>query len=77
MEVLVNSSRARRRNGDEVLVDDYRDMVDTSLLFSNTDLVPGMKRLLLRTGEPVRKIEDGVFQLVDTGEIIVAVPPER
>jgi hypothetical protein len=73
VEVLVNSSRARRPNGEEVLVDEYRDMVDTSPLFSNTDLVPGMKRLALRTGEPVHKIEEGVFQLVQTGEIITAV----
>jgi hypothetical protein len=72
MEQLVQCSRVHRPNGDEVLVDEYRDMVDTSARFTSTGLVRGMKRLALRTGEPVRQIEEGVFQLVQTGEIMIA-----
>jgi hypothetical protein len=45
-------------------------MVDHSALSNGTDFLPGGRRLALRTGEPVRRIDELVFQLVSTGEIL-------
>ena len=71
VEVPMFSYRARRPNGDEVFVCEYWRFVDMSPRRTGTSWVPGGgKRRALRTGEPVRLIEDGVFQLTATSEIL-------
>ena len=73
MEVLVRTLRARRPNGGELLVDEYWEFVDLSPRQSGTDYVPGMKRFLLRTGEPVSVLDEGVFQNGRNGEVLLVL----
>ena len=73
MDVLVRTIRARRPNGGEVLVDEHWDFVDMSPRQSGTDYVPGQKRFMLRTGEPIRELEEETFQNERTGEILLVL----
>lgn len=70
MDVLVRTIRARRPNGREVLVDEYWDFVDMSPRRSGTDYVPGQKRFMLRSGEPIRELEEETLQNGRTGEVL-------
>ncbi len=73
VEVLVRTHRAKRPSGAEVLIHEYWEMVDTGPAGSGTNYLPGMKRLALPTGEIVRELDQGFFQLAATGEILRAV----
>jgi len=73
MEVLVRTLRAKRPNGGEVLIDEYWDFVDMSPRQSGTDYVPGMKHFVLRTGEPVSVLDEGVLQNGRNGEVLVVL----
>ena len=48
-------------------------MVDTSARFDGSSWVPAGKRFALKTGEPVRKVDEGIYQLVPTGEILISL----
>ena len=65
--------RARRPNGVEVLVDEYWDFIDMSPRQSGTDYVPGMKRFMLRTGEPVSVLGEGTMQNGRNGEVLLVL----
>jgi hypothetical protein len=68
------TQKARRPNGEHVYVDEFWEFVDTSPRLTGTSWVPGGgKRRALRTGEAVRLIDEGVFQLVATSEILKAL----
>jgi hypothetical protein len=73
MEVLIRTHDARRRDGSLVKVEEYRLMVDHSLLRNGSDWVPGPKRFVLETGEGLRRIDDATFQGERTGDILVLV----
>ena len=75
MEVLVRTYWVKRPGGARLLVDEFWDFVDTSLTFTGTSYVPGMKRLASREGDDVRQIDDVTFQLVSSGEILTDVRP--
>lgn len=75
MEVLVRTYRARRRDGTELLIDEFWDFVDTSPRFTGTGYVPGMKRLALRSGGGVHELDETTFQLASTGELLTDVCP--
>ena len=76
MEVLVRTYRARRPNGVEVLVDEYQEMIDTSARFTGESYAPGGRRFVLRTGETVHKIDEGIYQVARTGEVVMALELE-
>ena len=73
MEVLVRTLRAKRPDGGEVMVDEYWDFVDMSPRRSGTDYVPGQKRFMLRSGEPIRELEEETLQNGRTGEILLVL----
>ena len=70
MEVLVRTHRAARPGGGEVFVHEYSQFVDHSLRRTGADWVPGPKRFQLESGELVRILDEGVFQVVPTGEVL-------
>lgn len=73
MEIRVRSTRARRPGGGEVLVDEYWEMVDHSARYDGSDYLPGSRRLALRTGEPVIRLDEIAFQVVATAEVLIAL----
>lgn len=72
VEVPMFTHRAKRANGEHVLIYEFWEFVDTSVRRTGTAWVPGGKRRALRTGETVRLLEEGVFQLTATSEILIA-----
>ena len=75
MEILVRSYRARRPGGTDAAVHEYCEMIDHSLLRNGSDWLPGAKRYALSTGEPLRPIDAGTFQLLATGELVILMEP--
>lgn len=72
VEVLMRTFRAKRPGGAEVSIAEYWTMVDTSPRFDGSNMVPAGKRYALTTGEPLRKVDEGVFQLTATGEVLIS-----
>lgn len=70
MEVLVRAYRARRPNGQSVVVHEHWDFIDTSPTFSGTGFLPAGKRLALPGGEAVRQLDEMTMQIVATGEML-------
>ena len=52
----------------------FCQMVDHSPRLNGTDWLPGPKRFALHSGEVLRRIGDYTFQIIDTGEIVRALP---
>lgn len=72
MEALIHQHRTRRPSGEQVVIEEHWEFVDVSLRRTGTDWAPGGKRFALSKGECVHKIDDGVFQVAATGEILIA-----
>lgn len=73
MEIRVRTTRARRPGGSEVLIDEYWTMVDHSPRHDGSNFLPGPKRLALRTGETVHKLDEFAFQIAATAEVLIAL----
>ena len=76
MEVLIRTHRAARPGGGVILVHEYSQFVDHSLRRTGADWVPGPKHFALDSGEPVRMLDEGIFQVVSTGEVLRLIPTE-
>lgn len=70
MEVLVRTFRTTTHRGDEVLANEYWEMVDHSPFANGTGWLPGPRRYRLSTGEPLRWIDETTFQVEVTGQIL-------
>jgi hypothetical protein len=74
VEVPMHTYKAKRANGQEVLIFESWHFVDMSIRRTGTEWVPsGEKRHALQTGETVRLLDEGVFQLTATSEILKAI----
>jgi hypothetical protein len=70
MEVHVRTFRVRRPNGADTLVDEIQEFVDVSPRRNGTDHIPGPKRLALRTGEPIYRVDELTLQNARDGEVL-------
>jgi hypothetical protein len=71
VEVPVHRHKVRRANGQSDMIFEYWDFVDMSARGTGTSWVPsGAKRRQLRTGEAVRLLDEGVFQIAATSEVL-------
>jgi hypothetical protein len=71
VEVPVHKHKVKRANGDQDMIFEYWDFVDMSVRATGTSWVPsGAKRRVLRTGEAVRLLDEGVFQIAATSEVL-------
>lgn len=74
VEVPVHKHRVKRANGDRDMIFEYWDFVDVSARGTGTSWVPsGAKRRQLRTGEAVRFLDEGVFQVAATSEVLISL----
>jgi hypothetical protein len=70
MEEVTRTIRVKRPSGAEALVDEVQEFVDMSPRRSGEDYLAGPKRLVLRTGEPVNRIDELTLQNARSGEIL-------
>ena len=71
VEVPVHKHKVRRANGAQDMIFEFWDFVDMSARGTGTSWVPsGAKRRELRTGEAVRQLDDGIFQIAATSEVL-------
>lgn len=70
MEVLTRTHKVRRPGGVEVVVREFREMVDHGALRTGTDGLPGGRRYALSDGQEVRRLDEFTFQIISTGEVL-------
>jgi hypothetical protein len=71
VEVPIHKHKVKRANGEQDMIFEYWDLVDMSDRGTGTSWVPsGAKRRQLCTGEAVRLIDEGVFQVAATSEVL-------
>ncbi len=76
MEVLIRTIGQRVRVVARFWCTNYSQFVDHSLRRTGADWVPGPKHFALDSGEPVRMLDEGIFQVVSTGEVLRLIPTE-
>lgn len=61
--------RCRADDGSEHIIIEYQEMIDATTI-KGRQFVPGIKSLRDSHGRPCNFIEDGVFEIVQTGQIV-------
>lgn len=70
MEKFVRSIRAKGDSGREYEVREYVDKIEVSVKGEPAQYIDGQRSLRLASGGRCNFIEDGVFEIVSTGEKI-------
>lgn len=70
METVVHQYLAKKPSGKQVVIEEHWEFVDVSLSRTGTEWAPGGKRFTLANGDALRKIDQDVFQIISTGEIL-------
>ena len=70
----IGTFRAKRQNGETVILHVFQDFHEAGSR-AGRNRIPGLKNLETDDGEHVNYLEQGKFEIVDTGEVLTSDDP--